>query len=34
LQTAFGHLAKRQLNCVYSTCLRELGDSGLAEDTT
>ena len=33
-QVAFGHLVERYLNLVYSTCLREIGDSGLAEDAT
>ncbi len=33
-QAAFGQLVERHLNFVYSTCLRELQDSGLAEDAT
>lgn len=33
-QAAFSELVKRYLNLVYSTCLREVGDVTLAEDTT
>ncbi len=33
-QAAFGRLVERHLNFVYSTCLREIGDSALAEDAT
>lgn len=33
-QTAFATLTERHANLVYATCLRELGDSALAEDVT